>query len=83
MDPARKILDAQFLEMRWRVLSLAADFDRIERAVGGAQALASDPRVNDLRTALRHIAGESAGAGRAAFVQNLLSDQSPPPARNA
>jgi hypothetical protein len=80
MDPARKILDTQFLEMRWRCLSLAADFDRIERAAGGKEVLATDPRLADLRTALRQIAGES--SNRAEFVQNLFSDQTPGPERH-
>jgi hypothetical protein len=81
MPDARKVLDGQFLEMRWRCLSLAADFDRIERAAGGADVIATDPRLVDLRTAMRKIAELGAGAGRAEFVQNTFSDKTPPPGR--
>ena len=41
MPDAKDLLDQQFLEMRWRTLSLAADFDRIGR--GGAEILKNDP----------------------------------------
>lgn len=78
MDPARKILDGQFLEMRWRCLSLAADFDRIKRAAGGPAVLATDPRLADLRTALQFIADKTSNR-RAEFVQDLLSDKTPGP----
>jgi hypothetical protein len=73
MPDARKILDQQYLEMRWRCLSLAADFDRIERAAGGAEVIASDPRLASLREAMKRIGGND--AGRAEFLQMLLSDK--------
>ena len=78
MADARKILDQQFLEMRWRCLSLAADFDRIERATGGADVIANDVRLADLRQAMKVIA--QANVSRAEFLQNVLSDKTPPPA---
>ena len=72
---ARDILEQQFLEMRWRALSLAADLDRIERAEGGAQLLQSDPRLARLRQAFGLLTG---GAGnRAEQLQLILSDKSP------
>ena len=49
---AKEILDAAFLEMRWRCLSMAADLDRLERAAGGAELLKHDPRLQTLRKAL-------------------------------
>lgn len=79
MPDARKILDQQFLEMRWRCLSLAADFDRIERATGGPGVIASDPRLADLRVAMRRIAELSGNVSRAEFVQTTFSDKSPGP----
>jgi hypothetical protein len=82
MHDACKILDQQFLEMRWRALSLAADFDRIERAAGGADVIATDPRLANLREAMNQIATVNAtGATRAEFVQTIFSDKAPPPAR--
>jgi hypothetical protein len=73
MPDARKILDQQYLEMRWRCLSLAADFDRIERAAGGADVIAADPRLASLREAMTKI-GEK-NLSRAEFLQMLLSDK--------
>jgi hypothetical protein len=70
MPNAKDILESSRLEMRWRVLSLAADFDRIEPA-------ADDPYVNKLRQALGIILD---GAGRRAErVQMLFSDTTPGP----
>ena len=77
MITAGQILDASFLEMRWRCLSLAADLDRIERADGGAALLQSDSRVADLRNALRILL--QGKANRAEQIQLLFSDQTPPP----
>ncbi|MGF1634790.1 MAG: hypothetical protein ACFCVE_13135 [Phycisphaerae bacterium] len=67
---AKSVLDEQFLEMRWRLLSLAADFDRIQRAGDGA--LPDDPRI----AALRHAAAllQDDAPGRAERLQMLLSD---------
>ena len=76
MTSANQILDQQFFEMRWRVLSLAADFDRIQRA-GGAGALVDDPRLSKLHEALGVLT--SGEHGRAARVQMIFSDQSPGP----
>ena len=52
MRNAKQILDYQFLEMRWRCLSLAADLDRIQRASGGADLLQDDSRLRTLRKAI-------------------------------
>jgi hypothetical protein len=82
MHDARKILDQQFLEMRWRCLSLAADFDRIERAAGGADVIASDPRLVNLREAMQQIAAAGGAANRAERVQTIFSDKTPPPSRS-
>jgi hypothetical protein len=80
MRDAKTTLDSSFLEMRWRALSLAADLDRIERAAGGKQLMASDPRLAKLREALQMIAQNE--PGRAERFQMIFSDTtSPPPAR--
>ena len=80
MPDAKETLDAIYLEMRWRVLSLAADFDRIERSAEGRAALASDGRVDKLRRAMKVVAGEIAAGGsadRAEQVQMIFSDTTP------
>ena len=76
MRTAKQTLDHQMLEMRWRCLSLAADLDRIERAPGGKEALA-DPRLNKLRDALKVLLQNE--PDRAAKVQMIFSDKTPPP----
>ena len=77
MASARDKLDQQFLEMRWRVLSLAADLDRIERAEGGRQLVATDPRLAQLREAVQVLL--QAESDRAERVQMIFSDMTPPP----
>ena len=70
----RDILGEQYLEMRGRILILAADLDRIQRA--GDDAM-SDPRLIDLRDCIRELLNDQ--PGRAARVQMRLSDVTPPP----
>jgi len=77
MRTAQEILDAQFLEMRWRCLSLAADLDRIQRSTDGPAVLSSDPRLQKLQQAIR-ILTESV-PNRAEKVQDIFSDHTPPP----
>jgi hypothetical protein len=79
MRDAMQTLDDTFLEMRWRCLSLAADFDRIERAPGGKAVFESDLRLRKLRDALGMIVGQS--HNRAEQVELLFSDKTPPPSR--
>lgn len=79
MRTAKETLDATYHEMRWRALSLAADFDRIERAPGGAELLSADPRIQSLRDCLKLVL--NASSNRAEQVQDRLSDKTPPPAR--
>jgi hypothetical protein len=76
MRNAQQTLDATYPEMRWRALSLAADLDRIQRAAGGEQVL-SDPRLAKLRTAFEVLL--SGKENRAAQVQMIFSDLTPPP----
>ena len=77
---AQDILNEQFLEMRWRALSLAADLDRIERAEGGKDALA-DPRVAQLREVFKTLLQNE--PDRAAKAQMIFSDMTPPPPRKS
>ena len=77
MPSGQDYLDLQFLEMRARCLSLAADLDRIERSAGGPALLESDPRIQKLRRAITILLDER--TNRAEQVQMLFSDQTPPP----
>jgi hypothetical protein len=72
MRNAKQTLDEQFLEMRWRCLSLAADLDRVQNAPGGQELINSDVRMSQLKSALT-LLGESQ-ANRAEKVQLLFSD---------
>lgn len=72
-------LERYYAQMRWRVLSIAADFDRIARASGGPDTLKIDPRVQDLRACLNLILDTQPEKARR--VEELLSDHTPPPAR--
>jgi hypothetical protein len=68
-------LERDFPEMRWRCLSLAADLDRVQRGAGGG---ADDPRLAQLRAAIRALLSDA--PNRAARVQMIFSDTTPPPA---
>jgi hypothetical protein len=80
MSSAKDILDRQFLEMRWRCLSLAADLDRIERAAGSADVMDCDSRLKDLRKGLEILL--KGKTNRAEQFLMLFSDMTPPPPRN-
>ena len=72
---AQAVMDREFLEMRARVLELAAALDRLDRA-GGPPA--NDPRVASLRQALdalRQSNSDGAEAARAERVQLIFSRQ--------
>jgi hypothetical protein len=79
MRSASETLDQTFLEMRWRCLSLAADLDRMQRSTGGAEAMAADPRLADLRRAVAVLLEPA--AGRAERVQLVFSDRTEGPNR--
>ena len=72
MRSGTQILDEQFLEMRWRCLSLAADLDRIGEPP-------NDERLTKLRKAISVLLSDE--QNRAAHVQMIFSDMTPPPAR--
>jgi len=72
---AQAVMDREFLEMRARVLELAAALDRLDRA-GGPPA--ADPRVASLRQAidaLRQSNPDGGNANRAERVQLIFSRQ--------
>jgi len=76
---AQDTLNRYYSEMRWRILSLAADLDRVQRADGGAALLANDARLKSLRACIEQLL--LADPGRAERVQMILSDMTPPPTR--
>ncbi len=65
---AAAVLDREFLEVRAKVLELAATFDRLDRG-GGVPA--ADRRMNLIRQALRVLLDET--GDRAEQVQLLFS----------
>ena len=83
MNSSRQILDQQFIEMRSRCLSLAADIDRIQRAEGGDEGgdevRSGDPRLQMLREGLAILLEDC--PGRAARVLEAFSDRTTAPAK--
>lgn len=65
---APDILNREFLELRAKILELAASLDRLDRAQG---EVADDPRIAKLRRGLELLLGES--SNRAERVQLLFS----------
>lgn len=66
--PIAEVLNREFLEMRARILELAAALDRLDRAAGSA---AADVRFVRLRKGLAALV--DAGADRAEQVQMIFS----------
>jgi len=77
MPNAESVLDHQYLEMRWRALSLAADLDRIQRAAGGTEVIRDDLRLFKLRRVFELLLSDT--HDRAEQVQMILSDATPWP----
>lgn len=65
---ASAVLNREFLELRARVLELAASLDRLERAEG---SVTDDPRLAKLRRGIELLLSEQ--DGRAERVQLLFS----------
>jgi hypothetical protein len=65
---APAVLNREFLELRAKILELAASFDRLDRAEG---AVADDARVAKLRRGLEIVLSDE--ADRAERVQLLFS----------
>jgi hypothetical protein len=68
---ATAVLDRVYLDVRCRLLDIAASLDRIERADGSDDAL-DDARWKQLREGIAILASE--GADRAERIQMLFSD---------
>lgn len=65
---APEVLNREFLEIRARLLHIAASLDRIDRAEGSVQ---SDPRLERIRQALAILSARD--ADRAEQIQLLFS----------
>lgn len=65
---APELLDREFLEVRAKLLQIAATFDRMDRADG---SVADDPRMQKLHQALELLL--SAAPDRAEQIQLLFS----------
>ena len=65
---ASTVLDREFLEIRAKLLELAASFDRVDRGDGDVE---SDPRMQQIRQAIDVVSGTD--PDRAARLQLVFS----------
>ena len=72
---ANEILEREFLEIRAKLLEVAAALDRLDRAEGSVE---SDPRMQLLNTAIKLNAAPQYGPSRAEEMQMLFSRQYDP-----
>jgi len=66
---AQQILDREFLEIRAKLLQVAAHFDRIERGIGDVDL----DKINLLREALQVLSDIDVGPTRAEKLQMIFS----------
>jgi hypothetical protein len=64
---AAEVLDREFLEVRARLIDVAAALDRIDRAEG---SVGDEPRLGKIRQALQILAGDT--SDRAERLQMLF-----------
>lgn len=77
-QPAAQVLDREYLEIRAKILELAASFDRIQRGGGSVE---QDARFQLLRTALQSLL--TTDEDRAEQIQLLFSLEYDPDWRTA
>ena len=65
---SEEVLNREFLDVRAKLLEVAAAFDRMDRASG---SVANDPRMGKIRQALQLLLQED--AGRAEELQLIFS----------
>ena len=68
---ATSVLDRDYLEVRSRILDVAAALDRLDRAMVPAGGPPVDRRMPQIRQAIESLLG--AGPGRAEIIQRLFS----------
>jgi len=66
--PAEAVLDREFLEIRAKILELAASFDRLDRGEGSVM---QDARMKPIEASLQVL--QQPGADRAEKVQMIFS----------
>lgn len=67
---AREMLDREFLQVRSRLLDVAASLDRIDALEG---SVSDDPRMLQLRRALERLTGPAQEEPRAEQLQLIFS----------
>lgn len=67
---AAEVMDREYLEIRAKILEIAASFDRLDRAPG---SIDGDPRMSLISEALQVLSGKP--AERAEQVQLIFSRQ--------
>ena len=67
---SNEILDREFLEIRAKILEVAAALDRLERADGD---ISNDPRMKLISDGIKLIADTHTDAARAEKIQLLFS----------
>ena len=67
---SKEILDREFLEIRAKILEVAASLDRIQRAEG---EVSGDPRTKLIEDAIAIIASKQDAPNRAEMIQMLFS----------
>lgn len=67
---AKEVFDTYFLETRARLIEIAANLDRIDRAPG-AEEVRNDPRLKFIAETLKVLQGP--GPDRAEKIQRLYS----------
>ncbi len=70
VQPALDVLNRDFLEVRAKLLEIAASFDRWDRAEG---SVAEDRRIGLVRRALEVLADPQGDGGRAERIQMVFS----------
>lgn len=70
ISSAAEVLDGSFLELRGKILEIAAGLDRIERS-GGGEAVGDDTRLQQVDRAL--VALRQSGGDRAESIQMIFS----------
>ena len=70
-----QVINRYFLEMRCKVLEVAASLDRVDRAESASNGSA-DPRLQKLEQAVRVLLED--GPGRAEKVQSIFSREYDP-----
>jgi len=73
-----QVLDLYFVDARSKLIDVAAFLDRVERAEGG-----DDYRLRAYREALRTLAANGSGGGRAEQVLMAFSDPTREPVERA